>query len=255
MLQDFEAICDKYSAIKEVHPDRIKQIAILLWVKNHIGDVPVGDYPELELLIAGKHPFPGRWVKSEERKRTKGTARPENDETCYSFEQFWKDYGFKTGLSGAREIWAKLDEAKRERIKLHLPGYVSKTITKEIPGAKFKPKRAQPTTYLNDSLGKYWKGFEEVEDTYQFPEDHKLSEHYKSYLTKHKNIDTGGKLLYTFPEFERLNSANFSLDGRTIISRATLQDVNTQAHVKTAENKQRVWENLLSLLKERLNYV
>ena len=60
-----------------------------------------------------------------------------------SFERFWQDYSNKKGkLKMAKNLWAKLAEADKVKVLLHIPKY-------RIQCAKDKVDMAYPSTYIN----------------------------------------------------------------------------------------------------------
>jgi len=75
-------------------------------------------------------------------------------ETCYSFAEFWNEYGHKVGSKKkAEQAFDKLSEKDRADIKTSLATYVNGTVTAKVsilPGQAFRPFRAHPTTFLNE---------------------------------------------------------------------------------------------------------
>lgn len=96
-------------------------------------------------------PDTGKWVPKSRRK-TKGIERPENDPTCYTFDEFYKDYDFPSPKKDAKIIWNKLPEEDRADIKEYLPYYLEDSLGKgeTLPkNAPFIPTRQLATTFLN----------------------------------------------------------------------------------------------------------
>ena len=60
-----------------------------------------------------------------------------------SFERFWNDYNNKKGkLVMCKNMWAKLGDAAKVKVLLHIPGYRKQC-------AKDKVDMAYPSTYIN----------------------------------------------------------------------------------------------------------
>ncbi len=198
--------------------NRAIQLSALLWANRAIGQIENFDsskYNDLAMILDGSQPWKGSWVRSADRKKVKGTPRPDDDPTCYTFAEFWRDYGYRTGKPGSEEIWALYDEGKRGRIKDHLPSYVLKTTTSKAKAeyGEFKPARAQPQSYLRDQLMKYWKSDFEVVTKEAVPDDAKYKTQYEAHVAKWTEkyptlLNTDLYLCYE--DFEAVRDSNYS---------------------------------------------
>lgn len=65
--------------------------------------------------------------------------------TCYAFEDFWNDYGYKVNRPKCEAKWKRIAEADKARIKGYLPEYVKRTFKDHYP------TRKHPFTFLNNS--------------------------------------------------------------------------------------------------------
>lgn len=65
--------------------------------------------------------------------------------SCYSFSEFWDDYGKKKNRPRCEKIYAKISEIDRAAIKAQLPAYIDSTLDIQF--------RMYPEKYLN---GKRW---------------------------------------------------------------------------------------------------
>lgn len=67
-------------------------------------------------------------------------------EEGYSFEEFWEEYGNRKDKAAARRAWNRLTKKEKEKIRDHVPRYVSVTATRKGEG---KTIRKYPASYLN----------------------------------------------------------------------------------------------------------
>jgi hypothetical protein len=104
-------------------------------------------------------PTTGTWAPASRRK-TKSALRPESDPTCYSFEEFYADYGYKRDKHSAAQLWRKLTEKDRQAIRRALPMYKEDSLVKGEQAEKgdFIPHRQLPSTFINK---KTWMSYEE----------------------------------------------------------------------------------------------
>jgi hypothetical protein len=104
-------------------------------------------------------PTTGTWVHGSRRK-TRSALRPDADPTCYSFEQFYADYGYKRDKHTAAQLWRKLTEKDRVAIKRALPMYKEDSLVKGEQAEKgvFIPHRQLPSTFINKRT---WMSYEE----------------------------------------------------------------------------------------------
>lgn len=104
-------------------------------------------------------PTTGTWVPASRRK-TKSALRPESDPTCYPFEEFYDDYGYKRDKHSAAQLWRKLTEKDRGAIKRALPMYKEDSLVKGEQAEKgvFIPHRQLPSTFINKRT---WMSYEE----------------------------------------------------------------------------------------------
>lgn len=210
--------CWAYAKASVIPEARAVQLSVLLWANRSCGPIEDFDsakYNDFDLILQGSSPWPGKFIKSADRKKVKGVPRPDNDPTCYTFADFWKDYGLKTGKPGSEEIWALYDEGKRGRIKEHLPGYILKTTTSKAKAeyGEFKPSRAQPQSYLRDQLMKYWKSDFDPIAREVVPDDAKYKAQYEAHVAKWTEkyptlLNTDLYLCYE--DFEAVRDSNWS---------------------------------------------
>lgn len=207
----FIAICKSYAKLKGISEQRALIAGVLCWVRS-FGDIPFSEFEDLQELIGDLKPFEGQFVKSADRKKTKGEKRGKDEPTCLTFEDFWNQYGLKKSRAGAEEIFDKLTEGDRSRIVAHLPGYIQKTCIVDEPGP-FKPKRAEPTTYLNDSKRKYWRSEDEKDfvSRYLIPDAASRRDAYQMYLSNWKEFAYPGKEnLLSYDEYDKILSGRIA---------------------------------------------
>ena len=160
MSKDWLNKCAAYANTSDIPEARAIQLSVLLWVNQNIGaieDFDSAKYNDFSLILEGCKPFTGRWVKSEERKKTKGAIRPDDDPTCYTWAEFWDDYGKKKSTKESKLAYSKLGEEDRAEIKRTLPFYLADT-----PDLQY---RLLGATYVNsrrweDYAGKNYIGAE-----------------------------------------------------------------------------------------------
>jgi hypothetical protein len=237
-----------YSKAAGIPEARAVQLSVLLWVNKEIGpieDFDSGKYADFAAILDGVSPWPGKFVKSADRKKVKGVPRPDTDPTCYTFQEFWRDYGYKTGKPGSEEIWALYDEGKRSRIKEHLPGYVLKTTTSKAKAeyGEFKPARAMPQSYLRDSLMKYWKGDFEPIAREVVPDDAKYKAQYEAHVAKWTEkypslLNTSLYLCYE--DFEAVRDSNWSKFGLPAIGPTVRDSSMAEAYLQSADSGKKV---------------
>lgn len=78
----------------------------------------------------------------EEKRREEKREIQLPDSFYPSFNDFWNLYGKKVGRPKSERKWISLDQSEKEKVMLHVPGYVKST-----PDIKY---RKDPTTYLNN---------------------------------------------------------------------------------------------------------
>ena len=71
-----------------------------------------------------------------------------NNNTIFSFDEFWETYNKKTGKANCERIYARLKDKDYAKIKETLPIYLDSVNEKD------KKYQMNPQTYLN---GKYWE--------------------------------------------------------------------------------------------------
>ena len=86
----------------------------------------------------------------------------------YSFEEFWIGYDKRVGKDKCLTKWMLLNPLEHDKIKLHVPGFVSERRNKQY--------RPNPLSYLN---GKMWldEGLTEQTLVYKMPKAPTLSNH------------------------------------------------------------------------------
>ncbi len=104
-------------------------------------------------------PESGQFVLNS-KKKTRSATRPEHDPTCYPFERFYEDYGYKRDKHIAAQLWRKLSEKERADIKKALPMYKEDSLVKgeKALDGFFIPHRQLPSTFINK---KTWLSYEE----------------------------------------------------------------------------------------------
>jgi hypothetical protein len=104
-------------------------------------------------------PESGQFILNSKRK-TRSAPRPESDPTCYTFDQFYEDYGYKRDKHTASQLWRKLSEKDRLAVKRALPMYKEDSLVKGEQAASdvFIPHRQLPSTFINK---KTWLSYEE----------------------------------------------------------------------------------------------
>ncbi len=80
------------------------------------------------------------------------------NETCYSFDQFWSDYDNKTGRKACEIKYAKIKEADRAIIKAHLPHYVANTLKTGYPNRKHPHSYLKGENYHDEPIPVLGKG-------------------------------------------------------------------------------------------------
>lgn len=86
-------------------------------------------------------------IKERKGKEIKETIE-NNNNTIFSFDEFWETYNKKTGKANCERIYARLKDKDYAKIKETLPIYLDSVKEKDI---KYQ---MNPQTYLN---GKYWE--------------------------------------------------------------------------------------------------
>ena len=96
-----------------------------------------------------------------------------NNKTLYDlFEKWWDLYDFKVGRDKCEKLWMKIPLKDLKLIMEHTKDYIRVTTKSEIVGGAFKPRRKNPSTYLNN---KSWKDEivkEELEDKFTVDDFH-----------------------------------------------------------------------------------
>ena len=144
MNKDWLNKCWGYAKATGIPEARAVQLSVLIWVNRDIGEVEdfdSGKYADFAAILDGSRPFTGRWLKSEDKKKTKGAIRPDNDPTEYPWEQFWDDYGKKKATKESKLAYSKLGEEDRAEIKRTLQFYITDT-----PDLQY---RLLGSTYIN----------------------------------------------------------------------------------------------------------
>lgn len=246
----FLAVCRSYAKLKGISEQRAVIAGVLCWVRS-FGDIPFSEFEDLQELLGDLKPFDGQFVKSADRKKTKGEKRSDDEHTCLTFANFWIQYNYKKSRAGAEEIFSKLTEGDRGRILAHLPGYIERTCITDEPGP-FKPKRADPTTYLNDSKRKYWRSEDEKDfaSRYQIPNGSKKSEAYSAYLSNWASYSYPGREnLLSYDEYDKIVSKKVT---EFQVNQATVNDFLKRSHIKSAETGENVF-NIFSQMLKNLN--
>jgi len=164
-----------------VELNKIINLSILIWVSRDISPLQLGNQ-NLEALLEGEVPFPGKWVKNESKKKTQGAVRPDDDPTCLGFDTFWEVYSFAKGSKAdCKKIFAKIGEPDRILIKNTLHLYLASTCVKKEE--LFKPSRAYASRYLN---GRYWDQYEAKRDM-TVPVDFKYKDDYHTFIQGKNN--------------------------------------------------------------------
>lgn len=157
-------------------------------------------------------------------------------ESCYSFDEFWNEYGYKIGSKKkAESYFAKLSEKDRADIKACLPFYLQNTVTERVqtgPGAAFRPFRAHATTFLNE---RRWESILEsaIEQKQQnetlYPE---WTDEYNQYLqwaeTYYPGILKAVKQM-SKAQFVRYRT-EYYVPGKSFVGNKTERRLMTQAH-------------------------
>lgn len=255
MNSDWNTIVTKYAELKGISYNRAYQLALLIWVdqnvvRNESGFDPT-PYEDYRLMLDGKSPVKGRWVKSAAPRKTVGSVRPDNDPTCFTFEAFKKGYAFSKGSwKEAKLAYSKLSEDIRESIKSTLPLYVRDTCTKDIKGPGWKPMRAGPAKYINQA---YWEQYiDQIKARdWSIPAD---ADDYRAYLVSMANrfpelADSDLKL--TYQEHDSLRGKCWEKDFVVNVSGSVLSNVSTDAHLKSLREGGLVFDNFIELLKAR----
>jgi len=104
----------------------------------------------------------GNAIKEKKNKKDNITHSA-NTQTCYSFEEFWKEYGKKVDKARAFPLFNKLSEQDRQAIKETLPSYIAKHSEKQY--------RKYPATYLK---GRCWEDdLEDIDNSSNGPKNYK----------------------------------------------------------------------------------
>lgn len=253
-LKDFYQEVSKIAEELKADQNRFLSYAIRWWVTKNIGPIPGGSEAVdkiLETRLEGCVLFEGRWVVS---KKTKGTIRPADDPTCYTFDDFWKHYDCKLGSrADALRIWCKLDEETRGLIKDTLPGYVSDTTNQRGKEAT-KTYRANATTYLN---GKRWEPYvgkiKEIKERQEKISSEWLDP-YNKYLTFVRNnfpevLDS--KKEATLENYVELKQRSYHRSAANVGLEQEMA-VFKDAHKKSKETGNPVWEIFLTIIKTKI---
>lgn len=236
MNKDWYQACAAFSELTNIPVERAVGLSLLLWIGRDIGDVSatgVREYPAFLKMLEGKKPFNGRWAKSEERKKTKGTVRPDDDPTCYPFKDFWNDYGKKKAIKEAKLAYSKLGEEVRAEIKRTLQFYLN-----DSPDLQY---RLMPSTYINSSR---WEDYREVEINTTVPESGSYVEDYKKYLFEYAPKYT---FLLSYQDYESLRNEDWKKSIKSNVGPSILRDLVQRAHADRGSKT--VYEKFLELLK------
>lgn len=99
----------------------------------------------------------------------------------YEFQDFWVDYDKMVGKDKCLTKWMLLNPQEHERIKIHIPGFVSRQRNKQY--------RPNPLSYLN---GKMWLdenvGEKEEERLYKFRDKRTISDYEAKPYPRSKGI-------------------------------------------------------------------
>jgi hypothetical protein len=260
MNKDWLNKCEAFANTACIPEARAIQLSVLIWANKNCGPIEDFDsakYNDFALILEGSSPWPGKFVKSADRKKVKGVPRLDTDPTCYTFQEFWKDYGYKTGKPGSEEIWALYDEAKRGRIKDHLPGYVLKTTTSKAKAeyGEFKPARAMPQSYLRDKDCKYWKGdFEVMVRDTSIPEQGEFRYDYNKYWerTKVEFPTLSENSFLSYQEYSNLRNKSWESEFKVNLGTSILKEIVDQAHHTTLDKGGLVYEHFITALRKHI---
>lgn len=168
--------------------------------------------------------------------------------TCYGFEQFWNDYGYKVGSKAkAEKAFAKLDEKDRGAIRDTIEAYRRDTVTSDAGrgAGAFKALRQYPTTYLN---GRVWETYLDRRAEPEQPTEY--DEAYQKYVDwVERNFAQARRTCSNFSktqfiEFKRTSKAD-------IIGKESEDKFLKTAHEKAGENSD-AWTIYNQLLNARL---
>lgn len=168
--------------------------------------------------------------------------------TCYGFEQFWNDYGYKVGSKAkAEKAFAKLDEKDRGAIRDTIGAYRRDTVTSDAGrgAGAFKALRQYPTTYMN---GRVWETYLDRRAEPEQPTEY--DEAYQKYVDwVERNFAQARRTCSNFSktqfiEFKRTSKAD-------IIGKESELKFLRTAHEKAGENSD-AWTIYNQLLNARL---
>lgn len=249
-------ICQGYAVLRGITPQRAYQLSLLIWFHETVGDNDLFDpmnYQDFRMMLQGKSPVKGRWVKSISKTKTTGTIRPEDDPTCFSWKDFYKAYQFSKGsVKDAKLAYSKLPEDIRQVIKDTVHLYVQDTSIKDVKGVEWKPRRVHAARYIN---GAYYETYREkiTERDWNIP-DGTWSGQYKGYINNlqfnnPELIDSSLKLTYT--EYAAIMDKCWEKDFKVNVGPSVLAQVAKEAHKKSATTGGLVFDNFIQLLKEK----
>lgn len=236
MNKDWYQVCKTFAELTSIPVERAVGLSLLLWIGRDIGDVSatgVKEYPIFIQMLEGKKPFQGRWSKSEERKKTKGTVRPDDDPTCYAFKDFWDDYDHKKSFKESKAAYSKLGEEDRLSIKNTIGAYVADTPDKRY--------RLHACTYINQ---RRWEDYRDTEINTTVPESGAYVEDYKKYLFENAPKYT---ILLSYQDYESLRNEDWRKSIKSNVGPSILRDLVRRAHADRGSKT--VYEKFLELLK------
>lgn len=252
--------CEGYSTLKGIPYSRAYQLSILLWVNSQIGVDDVGfdptNYLDFALILDGKQPFKGRWVKSESKRKTQGVIRPVDDPTCFSFDDFWKQFGNGKGSKkDCLAVYCKIGEEDRQLIKDTLHLYVQGSVvkTEDLPKGKFLPVRCHPVRYLN---GRYWDNYADQikERDWNIPVGGEFTPAYYAHnLWRSNNFPdlNESPLVLTYSEYCQIKTKAWEKDFKANVGPDILAEIVNLAHLKSLDHGGLVYDNFIALLKEK----
>ena len=252
-------ICQGYAVLRSITPQRAYQLSLLIWFHETVGDNDLFDpmnYQDFRMMLQGKSPVKGRWVKSAERTKTKGTIRPEDDPTCFSWKDFYKAYQFSKGsVKAAKLAYSKLPEDIRQVIKDTVHLYVQDTSIKDVKGVEWKPRRAHASRYINDAFYDQYRD-KITERDWSVPNGAEFpwSGNYKEYLL---NLALGNSelsdstLKLTYTEYAAIMDKCWEKDFKINVGPSVLSSISADAHKKSVQHGGLVFDNFIQLLKEK----
>jgi hypothetical protein len=224
--------------------NRAIQLSVLLWANRAIGPIENFDssrYNDFAMILSEGSPWKGRWVKSEEKRKTKGAVRPDDDPTEYSWEQFIADYGYRKSLKESKLAFSKLGEADRLCIRDTVAIYVAET-----PDPKY---RLHARTYINQ---RKWEDYASSEKRdFSIPDSGEFRSDFIAYRAKTKDEypTLPENSMLNYKEYSNLRSKAWEKDFKVNVGTSVLKGIVDKAHQESLVKGGLVYDKFILLLK------